>query len=148
MTTSIKIVHSIAAKLAFSLISLFFISTLAVELFGDRQAILQVKTLIMYGVILLILSMAATGISGIKMAPRANKGPIGKKKKRMPLIALNGIVILIPCAVYLHHLASHDQFNNLFYFIQGIELIAGATNLALMSLNIRDARRLKTKQAD
>ncbi len=147
MKNTLKLIHSIAAMLAFSLILVFFTSTLAVELFGDKQAILQVKTYIMYGVILLAIAMATTGATGIKMAPRANKGPIGNKKKRMPFIAANGILILIPCAVYLHHLASNNLYDNQFYLIQGVELITGACNLILMSLNIRDAKQLKSKAA-
>jgi hypothetical protein len=60
----------------------------------------------------------------------------------MPLIAGNGLLILIPAAFTLASLASHAPFGSLFYAVQAVELIAGAVNLALMSLNIRDGLRL------
>jgi hypothetical protein len=38
--------------------------------------------------------------------------------------------------------ASRGDFGSLFHAVQAVELIAGAINLALMSLNIRDGLRL------
>jgi hypothetical protein len=65
-----------------------------------------------------------------------------KKKHRMPFIAGNGILILVPAALYLAALASRGEFGNVFYGVQAIELVAGAINLMLMGLNIRDGLRL------
>ena len=78
----------------------------------------------------------------MSLAGKRKGGLIDKKKKRMPFIAANGILILIPAAVYLNHLASNGIFDTLFYSIQALELVAGATNLFLMSLNIRDGMKL------
>ena len=61
----------------------------------------------------------------------------------MPIIALNGIVILIPCAIYLNVLASNELYDTIFYFIQILELLAGAINMILMFLNIRDSKNMK-----
>ena len=60
----------------------------------------------------------------------------------MPFIAANGVLILIPCALYLAALASRGEFGGGFYAVQALELAAGAVNLTLMSLNIRDGVRL------
>ena len=60
----------------------------------------------------------------------------------MLFIAGNGVLILIPAALYLSALASRGEFDGIFYSVQAIELIAGAINLTLMSLNIRDGLRL------
>jgi hypothetical protein len=60
----------------------------------------------------------------------------------MPIIAANGIFILIPAALYLATLASRGEFGTVFYAVQAIELLAGAVNLTLMALNIRDGFRL------
>lgn len=143
MNMMIKKIHTCAAIIAFMLILTFFSSSILVELFGDHHAVLMVKTSILYGIGLLIPMMALTGFTGFKMAPNVKKGPIANKKKRMPFIALNGLLILLPCAIYLHHLASLNQFDRWFYIVQIIELIAGFTNLTLMTLNIRDARQIK-----
>ena len=82
------------------------------------------------------------GATGFRMA-RASQNPwILGKKRRMRFIAANGLLILVPCAFFLASLASRGEFGSLFYTVQAVELIAGASNLALMSLNIRDGLRL------
>ena len=65
-----------------------------------------------------------------------------RKKQRMPFIVGNGLLILIPSALYLAMRASRGEFDSVFYGVQAVELLAGAVNLALMSLNIRDRFRL------
>jgi CDGSH-type Zn-finger protein len=56
----------------------------------------------------------------------------------MPFIAANGLVILLPSAFYLASKAAAGEFDGWFYAAQGLELIAGAANLTMMGLNIRD----------
>ena len=68
------------------------------------------------------------------------------KKKRMPVIAINGLVILVPAAIYLQAKASQGDFDTTFYAVQVIELIAGASNLILMGLNIRDGRAMAKRR--
>ncbi len=145
MKKRIATIHLIAGRIAFLMIFTFFGSTLLVELFGDHQAITQVKTIILYTMGLLVFMMALTGITGAKMAPNVKGGVIGRKKKRMPFIAMNGVFILVPSAIYLQHLASQGQFGSVFYAVQVLELLAGATNLTLMGLNIKDGMRMKRK---
>jgi hypothetical protein len=60
----------------------------------------------------------------------------------MPFIALNGLLVLVPCAVFLHARAVAGDFGGVFALVQGIELLAGAANLALMGLNLRDGLAL------
>lgn len=67
---------------------------------------------------------------------------VALKNKRMPFIAANGLLVLMPCAIVLNQWASAGIFDTRFYFVQLIELIAGATKLALMGLNMRDGLRL------
>jgi hypothetical protein len=64
------------------------------------------------------------------------------KKKRMPFIAANGLIILIPCAILLDSWASQGLLDARFYLVQGLELVAGGTNLVLMGMNIRDGLTL------
>ncbi|MGY3688622.1 hypothetical protein ACXAAV_18270 [Vibrio coralliilyticus] len=143
MKNWIRTIHKAAALSGFMMILSFFTSTLYVELFGSFAQIASVKTYIFYAIWFLIPTMALAGITGAKMAPKVTRGPIAAKKKRMPLIALNGLLVLTPAAIYLHYLASTGQFNSTFYIVQIIELIAGFTNLILMSMSIRDVMKQK-----
>ncbi|MGR5121043.1 hypothetical protein ACPV33_00010 [Vibrio harveyi] len=143
MKKTLSFAHRITSISAYLLIMSFFTSTVAVELFGDHHTTLVVKTYISYAIWAVVPLMAAAGITGSKMAPNVKKGPLAAKKKRMPFVAMNGILILVPAAIYLQHLAASNQFDTTFYIVQLVELLAGFTNLTLMTLNIRDARALK-----
>ncbi|USD39228.1 hypothetical protein [Ferrimonas sp. SCSIO 43195] len=142
---TIQNAHRLAATLAFLIILTFFSSTLIAELLGNDRVISATKHAIVYGIWLLVPVMALTGITGMKLAPKASSGPIGRKKKRMPIIALNGLLILIPAAIYLDHLASQGLMTGVFWWVQGLELTAGAANLILMGLNVIDGRRLRPR---
>ena len=60
----------------------------------------------------------------------------------MPFIAANGILVLIPSALFLASKAKAAQFDAAFYLVQAIELAAGAANLALLALNMRDGLKM------
>jgi hypothetical protein len=60
----------------------------------------------------------------------------------MSIIAGNGLLILVPSAFYLASKAAAGDFDAWFYGVQALELAAGATNIALMALNVRDGLRL------
>lgn len=147
MKVSLKTLHRISALLAFLLITSFFTSTVISEWLGETSHIVWVKTAISYAVWGLIPLMAITGITGAKMAPNVKSGPIAAKKKRMPIIALNGLFILLPAALYLKHLAVSGQFDMTFYVIQGVEFVAGLTNITLMILSLRNAWQLTKKES-
>jgi hypothetical protein len=55
------------------------------------------------------------------------------------------LLVLLPAAIFLDQWASAGSFDTSFYIVQGLELIAGATNLTLMGMNIRDGRRISGK---
>ena len=57
----------------------------------------------------------------------------------MPILAANGILILIPAAVFLSFKAQSGAFDTIFYAVQAVELIAGAANIVL--LRPKHARR-------
>lgn len=136
-------IHIAAAIVATLCIATFFISTVLVELFGNESQIQLVKSLIVLpGLFLLIPAMALTGMTGFLMSKNRKGKLLAAKQKRMPFIAINGLLVLLTAALYLNHLASAGTFDSTFYIVQIIELIAGAINLSLMSLNIRDGRKL------
>ena len=63
--------------------------------------------------------------------------------KRMRIIAGNGILVLIPSALFLASKARAGEFDTSFYVVQVLELAAGAMNIALLGLNLRDGLRMK-----
>lgn len=146
MKNSIVKVHAAAASIALLLIILFFSSSLISEINGGPECITTVKNIIFYGIWILIPAMIITGATGAKLAGKAKKGLIATKKKRMPFIAANGILILVPAAIYLRTLALAGDFGTAFYAVQLLELIAGAINITLMVLNFRDGRRISRRK--
>lgn len=138
-----KLAHLVAGMLAPLCIATFFLSTVVVELFGSHATVAQLKSLIVTpGLWILIPAIAIAGGSGMFLA-RSRKGRLVEtKKKRMPFIAANGLLVLVPCAIFLNRWAAAGAFDTAFYLVQAIELIAGAINLALMGLNARDGLRM------
>jgi hypothetical protein len=86
--------------------------------------------------------IAAAGGSGMFLAKSRKGRLVDAKKKRMPLIAAKGLLVLVPCAIVLNRWAAAGSFDTTFYVVQAIELIAGAANLTLMGLNARDGLRM------
>ncbi len=131
-------IHAIAGGIGFLAVLTFWTSTVVSELFASHETIAVVKQMILYGMFILIPAMAIAGGSGMVMGRKRNDAPAAAKKKRMPFIAANGLLILVPSAFYLASKAAAGSFDTWFYGIQALELIAGATNLTMMGLNIRD----------
>ena len=138
-----KIVHPLAGALAFLTIATFWLSTVFSELFGSQAVVTSVKTAIPWGFLLLVPALAAAGGSGFAMArERQGAALVALKMKRMRIIAANGILVLIPSAFFLASKAAAGEFDTTFYVVQALELVAGATNIALLSLNMRDGLKL------
>ncbi len=135
-------IHPVAGALALLTISVFWLSTAACELLGSEAAVTAVKTTIPWGFFLLVPALAIAGATGTALAKRRPGGLAGRKLKRMPFIAANGILVLIPSALLLAHKAAAGEFDDLFRAVQAVELAAGAVNIALLGLNMRDGLRL------
>ena len=86
-----------------------------------------------------------TGFSGFRLGGRWKHPVVTAKRRRMPVIALNGLLVLVPCAFVLRHFAIDGALGTTFYAVQALELCAGALNIALISLNFRDGLRLRRK---
>ena len=138
-----KRAHLIAGLLAPLCIATFFLSTIFTELFGSHAAVAYLKSLIVTpGLWIMVPLMAVAGGSGMFLAKLRRGRLVDAKKKRMLFIAANGLLVLLPCAIVLNRWAAAGSFDISFYMVQVIELIAGATNLALMGLNARDGLRM------
>lgn len=138
-------IHAIAGVIALLTIASFWTSTLFSELFADHSTIAYIKQLILKGMFILIPSMMMVGASGFSLSQKMRGPVIEAKKKRMKIIAANGILILLPSAFFLAAKASSGEFDFMFYGVQALELIAGATNITLIILNIRAGRKLSRR---
>ena len=140
-------IHPIAGTIGLLTILVFWISTAVSELFGSPATVAAVKQAIPWGFLWLVPALALAGATGFRMAGASTDPLIARKKRRMPIIAANGVLVLLPSAFYLAWLSSQGEFGPLFYSVQAVELACGAVNLALMSLNLRDGLRLAGRLA-
>ena len=139
----IKTIHPMAGVLAILTIATFWLSTALAELFASQAVVTAVKTAIPWGFLVLIPALAAASGSGFTMAKGRRTGLIGTKIKRMPIIAGNGILVLVPSALYLASKARAGEFDTAFYAVQALELVAGAANITLLGLNMRDGLKMR-----
>lgn len=140
-----KPLHPIAGGIALFVILSFWLSTALSELFAPAPVVVAVKTFIPWGLLILLPALAAAGISGIRLS-RKRRGPaVAAKLRRMPVIAANGILVLVPAALFLATKAKAGEFDSAFFAVQALELAAGAVNITLMILNMRDGMRITGK---
>ncbi|OJY74075.1 MULTISPECIES: hypothetical protein [unclassified Rhizobium] len=138
----LRIVHPLAGVIALLTISTFWLSTALSELFATPATIVAVKSAIPWGLLLLIPAMAAVGGSGFVLSKGRREGLVGAKLKRMPFIAANGLLVLAPAALLLAAKAQAGEFDAIFYGVQALELAAGAVNIVLLGLSMRDGMKL------
>ncbi|MGR3758603.1 hypothetical protein ACUXV3_00500 [Roseobacteraceae bacterium NS-SX3] len=140
-------IHAAAGGLALATISAFWLSTALSELFASHETIAMVKTAILYGMALLIPAMATAGASGASLGKGWKLPQVAAKARRMKIIAANGLLLLLPSAVFLALKAQAGQFDGWFYAVQFIELAAGAANITLLARNMRDGLALARRRA-
>jgi len=138
----LRLAHAICGRLALATIASFFAASAAAEAAGGEALILTVKTAILWGLAVLIPALAATGISGSVLAGGKTMGLAGLKIRRTRRAAANGLLVLVPCAVLLQAKAAAGDFDIWFAVLQGAEFLAGALNMMLLGLNMRDGIRL------
>lgn len=138
--------HALAGGLALLLVSTFWVSTLVSELFGSKEQIICVKSGILYGMFLLIALLAITGGSGALLGKTWKSPIVAKKKRRMKFAAANGFLILLPSAIYLADRAVASDFGTMFVVVQLLEVVAGAVNISLLALNMKDGLKLSKRK--
>lgn len=137
-----RIIHPLAGLVAILTIATFWLSTAISELFASQATVIAVKTAIPWGFLLLVPALAATGGSGFFLSKGQRQGLVGVKLKRMPFIGANGLLVLIPAALFLASKAKAGEFDTAFYAVQALELAAGALNITLLGLSMRDGMAL------
>ncbi|TVQ32952.1 MAG: hypothetical protein EA356_12965 [Geminicoccaceae bacterium] len=134
--------HPLLGGMVLGLIVSFWLATLVSELFGTPETVAWVKTAIPWGFLLLVPALAAAGGTGTWLAGRRSARLLDAKQRRLRWAALNGLGVLMPAAFFLAAKARVGAFDGVFYAVQSIELIAGALNIALLTLSARDGLRL------
>ncbi|EBA07159.1 hypothetical protein [Sagittula stellata] len=150
--TTLVAIHGIAGATALLTIVTFWGSALTAELVLSTAGIVIVRTAILYAVPVLVLAMIAAGASGTRLAGRSRAPVIVAKRRRTMLAAANGLIVLVPSAVFLGLRAQVGQFGAPFAVVQIVELAAGAVNILLLGLNMKSgfsmrARRVRAGKA-
>lgn len=129
--------HAAAGALAMALIALFWGTVLASGLSGRMDVLASVRLGILFALPVLVLALAGTGVSGAVLAGGSRAPEIRAKQRRMALAAANGLLVLIPGAVFLGWRAARGEFYGSYFIVQAVEMVAGPVNLLLLGLNLR-----------
>jgi hypothetical protein len=136
------ILHAAAGTLSIVLVAGFLASTVVAELFLSYPGIAAVKAGIAATIALLVGAMAATGGSGAILA-RGRVSPVIKRKVlRMKLIAANGLLVMLPSAIFLYYRSAANQFDAIFLTVQVVEIAGGMLQLFLLGRNFRDGLKM------
>ncbi len=140
--SNLRRIHRVASTFALLLPAIFFTATVTSEVTRDPQLIANVKLAIAWGLIGLIPSMALAGWTGSRLAGGSQHQWVERKRRRMRGVAINGLLVLVPCALVLAWLAHRGSFGTVFIAVQAVELVAGPVNVVLLGMNARDGLRL------
>ena len=138
-------VHAAAGAAALLVVGSFWLATVATELSGNLETVATVKAGILAGMAVLIPLMIVAGASGFSLAKGWKNPAVQRKKRRMRVVAANGLLVLLPSAYVLAGWAGEGRFDAAFFSVQALELVAGAVNIALLSLNMRGGLALRRK---
>lgn len=137
--------HAAAGGVALLTVACFWISTVAAELTGNAETIAAAKATILAGMVVLIPAMMIAAASGFSLGKGWKSPVVQHKKRRMRIIAANGLLVLLPSAYVLAGWAEAGRFDTAFVVVQALELVAGTINIALLSLNMRDGLALRRR---
>ena len=133
--------HALTGTLSLVIVVTFFTASAVALVLGDAALQHSVKLAILWGLLGLVPCLAATGAAGASLTKKRRDKGTATKFLRMKAIAAIGIGILVPCAVYLGWRAVQGQ--GISYPVQYLELVAGACNITLLTLNLRDGLKLR-----
>lgn len=104
------------------------------------------KIAVLWAMLVLIPTLVTAGATGFRLGGRMRLPEAVAKKRRMPFIAANGLLVLLPSAFFLSGKAAAADFDTSFYAVQAVELLAGLVNLVLLGLNIRDGIAISARR--
>ncbi|MEZ5840409.1 MAG: hypothetical protein R3D02_08255 [Hyphomicrobiales bacterium] len=135
--------HAASGAVAMAIITSFMGATIVSEAFFGPGAIAATKRFIVLAIPLLVAALAAAGASGFRLGRGWQSATVARKRRRMPIIAGNGIIVLVPAALFLSSRAGAGLYDTAFYAVQIAELAAGAVNLVLLGRNFRDGLSMR-----
>lgn len=139
---NIVTIHALAGTGAFIMISAFQMATLTGEIIGDGSLIASIKTGIALSLLVLAPLMAIAGVTGRRLSGGATKGLPVAKLRRLQIAAINGLLVLVPSALFLLWKARTGSLDMSFRAVQTLELGAGLANVTLLGLNMIDGFKL------
>lgn len=139
--------HLIAAVLVLAILTSFWGAIVISDFFLDQDALAVVRQGIVYALIVLIPAMIAVKVTGSKLGkPRIETDVrIQNKKKKATLMAVNGVLIMVPAAFFLNYKASIGEFDMVFRVVQVIELLVGSFQYYFVVTNFKVGRVLRTE---
>lgn len=143
----LALVHGLSGAAALGIVLCYWSMALYAEVLASADTVILLRQVILYVLPLLVLCLATAGASGAKLAGRSQAPQIRAKSTRMRLAALNGLLVLIPAAVFLGLRARTGDLSGPFAAVQILELCAGALNIVLLGLNMRAGLALKARKA-
>jgi len=115
--------------------------------FCPPSAVASVKTAIAWALLALVPALAASGASGVILAQGRREPVLDAKRARTRLAAANGLLVLVPAALWLAAKGRAGELDAAFYAVQAVELVAGAVNVTLLARNMRDGFRLAGRRS-
>ena len=143
--STLRRIHVGSSIAAMTVIATFLLSTIGAEACATDDGVAAVKRWIARLIAVLVAAMIGAATSGQRLAGRSRNPLVRRKLQRMRAVGAIGLLVLIPCAVVLARLAAAHEFGSLFGVLQSVELVAGATNLTLLTLNLRDGLALRSR---
>ena len=143
---NLVVLHGVAGAVALLTISTFWVSALTAELVSSTAGTISVRTAILYVLPVLVIAMIAAGASGARLAGRSKAPAIQRKRRRMIITATNGLLVLVPSEVFLGLRARAGHIDATFALVQIVELAAGAVNVVLLALNMKDGLAMRTRR--
>ena len=135
-------IHVAAATGAIAVIAAFLLSSGVNELIGGAGDIRVLRHAILLGLPLLIACLATAGLTGQRLAGGSRSAIVRRKQRRLQAAAAAGLLVLVPCALILNHLATAPTTGGAFTALEITESVFGTVNLSLLALNFRDGRRM------
>jgi len=134
-------IHIAAAVAGLVVIATFLLSSAVTELIGGAGDIRVLRHAILLGLPVLIACLATAALTGRRLAGVARSSIVRRKQRRLQAVAAAGLLVLVPCALILNHLAVAPS-GWVFHALEITEISFGTLNLSLLALNFRDGRRM------
>ncbi|MCR8547915.1 hypothetical protein M4578_08750 [Salipiger sp. P9] len=140
------LIHGASGAAALAIVASFWSLALYAEFLASSGAVIAIRQAILYVLPFLVLAMAAAGASGARLAGGSKAPAVRAKMARMRVAALNGLLVLVPAAVFLGLRARAGDLTGAFAYVQLLELCAGALNIVLLGLNMRAGMAMKARK--